>query len=235
MKANLGPTRWLRVLIVAVWLLMVMSVNVAGAAGSRSIRDSSESTAAPAAPSAPPTTDYSGNRSLRGDVAAPAPALSAPAAAPISYEPSAPAPVPTGACRDGEEWAMLNLINNYRAANGLARLQMTQTLSNAAEFHSADMAIGNYFGHTLANGASWSDNMATFGYGYETYRAENISAGYWSASDTFQQWLNSPEHNANMLNPNVSAVGIGRASDNSSDFGTYWTTTFGGTIDGAAC
>ena len=130
---------------------------------------------------------------------------------------------------------MLALINNYRGSNGLAPLQMTQTLSSAAEFHSGDMAARDYFGHTLSNGASWSDNMANFGYGYATYQSENIAAGNAGAAETFQQWLNSPSHNANMLNPNVTAIGIGRASSSGSAFGTYWTTTFGGVVDGGAC
>jgi uncharacterized protein YkwD len=77
--------------------------------------------------------------------------------------------------------------------------------------------------------------MAAFGYDYATYMAENIAAGNDSAAGTFQQWLTSAGHNANMLNPNVSAIGIGRASSGSSDFGAYWTTTFGGVIDGVAC
>jgi uncharacterized protein YkwD len=38
-----------------------------------------------------------------------------------------------------------------------------------------------------------------------------------------------------MLNPTITAIGIGRASSGGSDFGTYWTTTFGGIVDGGAC
>ncbi|HEV2108963.1 MAG TPA: CAP domain-containing protein [Thermomicrobiales bacterium] len=130
---------------------------------------------------------------------------------------------------------MLALINGYRAANGLTPLQMTQTLSNAAEFHSVDMASMNYFSHTLSSGLGWSENMTAFGYGYETSRAENIAAGNATAATTFQQWVTSPAHNANILNPNLSAIGIGRAYGAASDFGYYWTTTFGGVVDGAAC
>jgi uncharacterized protein YkwD len=138
-------------------------------------------------------------------------------------------------CRDSEEWAMLTLINQYRAANGLHELEMTQTLSDAAEYHSVDMATRDYFDHTLSNGLSWSENMTAFGYGFETYRAENIAAGNATALDTFQQWVNSPGHNANLLNPNVTAIGTGRAYSGTSEFGFYWTATFGGVVDGGAC
>lgn len=243
---HLRHTRWLRVMLVSVTLLTVLTANVSVVSASRSIRNSegpppaAVPSAAPAPASAPPV-ERSGGRSVRGGGEAGTPQNDpAPAQAPVSNAPPVAVPSPSepvqvGACRDGEEWVMLALINDYRAQNGLTALQMTQTLSNAAEFHSADMASRNYFGHTLASGASWADNMAAFGYGYATYRAENIAAGNLSAAGTFQQWLNSPEHNANMLNANVSAIGIGRASGTGSDFGTYWTTTFGGLVDGGAC
>ena len=43
----------------------------------------------------------------------------------------------------------------------------------------------------------------------------------------FDQWRNSSGHNKNMLNLNVRAIGIGRASKSASRYGWYWTTTFG--------
>lgn len=228
MNNRTHETRWFRVFVIVATILLVLTTGIATTSASRSIRDSGGSAApAPAAPAAPATN--AGDRTLRG---------AAPVAAPQIDTPPATvnqAPVETGACRDGEEWAMLELINSYRVANGLGSLQMTQTLSNAAEFHSADMASANYFDHTLSNGASWADNIWSAGYTYDTYLAENIAAGNPSAAATFQQWVNSPGHNANMLNPTISAIGIGRASSGGSDFGTYWTTTFGGIVDGGGC
>lgn len=46
------------------------------------------------------------------------------------------------------------------------------------------------------------------GYSYSTV-AENIAAGSRTPSQVFQQWMNSPGHRANMLNPDVSEVGVG--------------------------
>ncbi|MDP9369945.1 MAG: SH3 domain-containing protein [Chloroflexota bacterium] len=137
----------------------------------------------------------------------------------------------SGACADPEERTFLGLINNYRAANGLPGLQLSESLSGAADYHSVDMAHKDYFSHTLANGVTWGQNIANHGYTYDTYQGENIASGNESASATFDQWRNSPGHNANMLNPNFTAIGIGRAYNGNATYDWYWTTTFGGYVD----
>lgn len=147
--------------------------------------------------------------------------------------PTAPQP-PTNSgsygCPTGEELVMLGLINTLRAQNGVGRLTLSPTLTNAAEFHSRDMAARNYFSHDLPGIGTWSQNISNHGYPYGT-RAENIAAGNSSASATFNQWVNSAGHRANMLNPNLTAIGIGAAYGASSAYGTYWTNTFGSPID----
>ena len=40
-------------------------------------------------------------------------------------------------------------------------------------------------------------------------------------------WQNSPEHNATMTNPQYTEVGIGRAYNEASHYGWYWTATYG--------
>ena len=135
---------------------------------------------------------------------------------------------------DVEEKAFLKLINNYRATKGLKALRLTKTLGAAADHHSVEMATRNYFSHTLAGDVTWSQNIKNHGYTYNTYRGENIAAGNSTALATFNQWKNSPGHNANMLSPNFNAIGIGRAYAATSTYKTYWTTTFGGYQDAAA-
>lgn len=130
-----------------------------------------------------------------------------------------------------EECEFLNIINEYRAENGLRSLQISQKLGAAAKFHSADMARNNYFSHILDDGSTWSQNIQSTGYDYNTYRGENIAAGNYYAEYAFTQWVNSPTHNANMLNPDFTVIGIGLVSSDSSDWIYYWTTTFGGYTD----
>jgi uncharacterized protein YkwD len=143
----------------------------------------------------------------------------------------------TGYCADAEDVAFLQLINNYRAQNGLGPLALSQKLADASYVHSADMAAKNYFSHTFADGTSWDQNIRNFGYTYNTSMGENIAAGYSTASTVFTAWKNSSGHNANMLNSSYKAIGIARAYNSSSTYGWYWTTDFGGVVDasGAIC
>jgi len=132
-----------------------------------------------------------------------------------------------------EECAFLTLINQYRINNGLSALTISKTLSAAAEDHSIDMGMNNYFSHTLSDGTTWSQNIANHGYPTNTSRAENIAAGRESAAGVFDQWKNSPPHNANMLSSKYSAIGIGRAQITGSTYTWYWTNTFGSKVDQA--
>jgi hypothetical protein len=127
------------------------------------------------------------------------------------------------------------LINDYRKAHGLSSLKLSQTLSAAAEHHSLSMADNNYFDHFLIpEGIKWSQNMMNYGYTYNTWRGENIVAVTNTAAWAFQAWKNSPSHNENMLNSNYNAIGIGFVYRAGSQYGYYWTTDFGGYVDGAA-
>ena len=132
---------------------------------------------------------------------------------------------------DAEEVAFCNLINNYRASRGLPALRVSTSLTNAADWHSLDMATKNYFSHTDSLGRSSFTRMSAFGYSYGTYKGENIAAGNWSASATFEQWKNSSGHNANMLNANYKVMGIGRNYNALSTYKYYWTNDFGGYVD----
>jgi uncharacterized protein YkwD/uncharacterized protein YraI len=135
------------------------------------------------------------------------------------------------ACLDSEEVAFLGDINDYRAASGLRPLSVSASLSSAAAYHSIDMAANGYLSHTLLDGTGVQQNMANFGYQGGAW-GENIAAGMATASEALQLWQNSPEHNANMLNGQFGAIGIGRAYDAASPHGWYWTTIFGDVSDG---
>jgi uncharacterized protein YkwD len=130
---------------------------------------------------------------------------------------------------DNEAWAFLPLINEYRAQNGLGKLELSGTLTQSALWMSSDMAKNSYFSHTDSQGRSLSARLASFGYG-GTY-GENIAAGQASAQDVFKAWEQSPGHQANMLSPNYKAIGIARVVNPNSVYKTYWTTDFGAQVD----
>jgi uncharacterized protein YkwD len=148
-------------------------------------------------------------------------------------------------CADAPELEFLALINDYRAQNGLGTLSLGQHISAAAQHHSADMADRNYFSHTTLGTSDGPDErMLAHGYpANTTWWGENIYAGYGidehgadlgSARAAFEWWKNSPGHNANMLSPNYTVIGIDRASNPTSQYRNYWTTDFGGASDQAA-
>lgn len=138
---------------------------------------------------------------------------------------------PAAYAYDDEELAFLAQINNYRAQNGLPALTLSGTISNAAEGHSYDMAVRNYFSHTSQDGRSYVDRIRAAGYGYNTWLGENIAAGYTTSDSVFNAWRNSPGHNANMLKAEYRAIGIGRYYQAGSTYGWYWTTDFGGVAE----
>ena len=147
-----------------------------------------------------------------------------------------PANVTTAeACLDGEEIAFLARINDYRGANGLPELAVSQTLTAASEHHSLDMATTGHFDHVMSDGTTVPQNAAAHGYADSTI-GENIAAGtYWSdAATVFEGWRLSPDHNANMLNGGFGAIGIAREYGAASEYGWYWTTIFGGAADAQA-
>ena len=139
-----------------------------------------------------------------------------------------PAPAMATVPPDSEEQVFVTLINAYRVANGLNALAIEPTLQDSAGWMSKDMADGNYFSHTDSLGRDPFQRMAAFGYGYNTWMGENLAAGASSAQVAFDLWKGSPGHNANMLGPNYSVIGVARAYNANSAYGWYWTNDFGG-------
>jgi uncharacterized protein YkwD len=112
---------------------------------------------------------------------------------------------------------------SYKAAPPLRR---DSRLDNAAQGHTTEMANKNYFSHTGLNGSSPFDRMKAAGYRYRT-AGENIAAGYADVARTMQQWIKSPGHCQNIMNPAYVHLGIGFAQNSSSQYKNYWTQNFG--------
>jgi len=141
-----------------------------------------------------------------------------------------PAPVAvaqeSGSSLDSEESTFIDLLNAYRGSLGLAPVTLNYELSAAAKYHSVDMATNNYFAHYLSDGTDAGTNIQNFGYTGFPY-AENIAAGMATAQEAFTGWQNSPEHNATMTDSRYTEIGIGRAYGEGSQYGWYWTATYG--------
>ncbi len=138
-------------------------------------------------------------------------------------------------CGDAEELALLKLINDYRAQNGVGPLVLGPAMTAAATVQSKDMATNNFLGHDGSDGSTVWQRLATAGYIDPNTAGENVFAGDQTAQGAFDAWKASPGHNANMLNPAYVTIGISRENNPNSTFGWYWTNTFGQTVEANAC
>jgi hypothetical protein len=113
-------------------------------------------------------------------------------------------------------------------------LAVSDTLTFASKWMATDMAVYNYFSHTSRDGRVPLQRMSDAGYpGSQTYTGENMAAGYASAGEVLNGWINSPAHYAVLTNPNYRAIGVGRAASDGSSYHTYWVMDVGGIVDAA--
>jgi len=103
---------------------------------------------------------------------------------------------------------------------------MQSQLGQAAELHSQDLADHNITGHTGSDGSGPQQRIERAGYDWSWW-GENVFWGSSSAQVAFDWWRNSSGHNANMLHPQFTEIGVGRAFNASSTYDWYWTTDFG--------
>nr|WP_174733696.1 SafA/ExsA family spore coat assembly protein [Mesobacillus harenae] len=121
------------------------------------------------------------------------------------------------------EVQVIQLTNQERSKNGLKPLASNWELSRVARYKSADMRDKNYFAHNSPTYGDPFQMMKSFGI---TYRraAENIAAGQRTPQEVVQAWMNSPGHRKNILDPNLTQIGVGYVKGGS--YGHYWTQMF---------
>jgi stress response protein SCP2 len=114
--------------------------------------------------------------------------------------------------------------NAARARHGLPPLTVDARLAAAAHAHSADMVGRGFFAHESPDGRQVWDRAVAAGYAYRKV-AENIAAGQRTADEVVVGWMASPGHRANILDRDLTQIGVGRAEGGS--YGVYWTQVFG--------
>lgn len=125
---------------------------------------------------------------------------------------------------------VLDATNRYRQQAGLSPLRLNAKLNAAAQTHSVDMALNDFFNHTGSDQSTPFDRITGSGYSY-ALAAENIAAGYATPQSVVEAWMNSPGHRENILYPGLEEIGIGFYFL-PNDPGTlnrryYWTQDFG--------
>ena len=145
---------------------------------------------------------------------------------------------------------ILSAINKARSVardchDGLGLLPSAPALTwnselyDSAYEHSYDLATSNTFSHYGSGTASdvTGSNNSEKSYfidrieanGYTNYKVigENIAGGQTSIESAVEAWITSPAHCANLMNSKFTEVGVAVAVDGNSEYGIYWTQSFG--------
>ena len=122
---------------------------------------------------------------------------------------------------------MLTLINQQRQKGcncgntyykAVPPLKWNTTLEKVAKAHSDDMRRRNTMTHYGKDAKDPGNRLNKAGYKWSTW-AENVAMGQQNEEEVMKSWLKSPGHCANIMNPDVTEVGVARS-------GTYWTQLF---------
>jgi uncharacterized protein YkwD len=109
----------------------------------------------------------------------------------------------------GPAQTLFESANHERAARGLAPLKWSAELASAAHQHALRMAAHNAISHQLPGEPGMGDRATQAGAHFSSL-AENVAEGP-SAESIHRQWMNSPPHRANLLDPHLDSVGIAAA------------------------
>jgi uncharacterized protein YkwD len=138
---------------------------------------------------------------------------------PTSESPTPPSTSPSRP-KVTEEEQVVALVNAARAQSGCGPVKVEVKLRQAAQGHSTDMAIRDYFDHTTPEGIGFAERIVAAG--FPNPGAENIARGQTSATQVMNNWMESAGHRANILNCQLTRIGVGLDKD-----GWYWTQNFG--------
>jgi hypothetical protein len=100
------------------------------------------------------------------------------------------------------------LLNDERAAGGVAVVREHPLLNQAAQLHAEDMVAHDYLSHTDRDGGRARDRVAAVGYDWD-FIAENIAQGFGSNAAVMEAWMASPGHAENIMDPRAEDFGLG--------------------------
>jgi uncharacterized protein YkwD len=102
-----------------------------------------------------------------------------------------------------DQQRFLELINEHREQNGLGPVELSDELSQAMTDHAQDMDQAGRMYHSDESGGKIAGGGTM----------ENVAQGQQSVDEVFQAWMESPGHNKNMLDPNITEIGLGHVGD----------------------
>lgn len=125
-----------------------------------------------------------------------------------------------------EQWKrdVLALVNQERAKNGLGALAWGTTCENAATVRAREIMTS--YSHTRPDGSAFDTACSVPATGGKA--GENLNAGNAAVSPetVVASWMASPDHRANILDPDFKYVAVGFIFDPNSSYKTYWSQYF---------
>lgn len=120
--------------------------------------------------------------------------------------------------------AVIEMVNKERKAAGKSELQADDTLNEIAAKRAKELA--EKFSHNRPDGSSCFTAYDDAGYTNYKAAAENIAYNYSdSAADVMKMWMNSSGHTANILNDDLTKIGVGFYESGGK---YYWVQVFAG-------
>jgi uncharacterized protein YkwD len=102
--------------------------------------------------------------------------------------------------------ALFDDLNHERTSRGLSALTWDSNLAEAARLHVQRMADANTISHQLPGEPDMKTRITESGARFSMV-AENVAVGA-SPATIHDGWMHSPGHRANILDPQLTAVGI---------------------------
>ena len=101
---------------------------------------------------------------------------------------------------------VLYRVNIARMAHGLAPLTRHDGLATSAQRWAEHLRDTNTFEH-----GAWAERISEY-YAHWRTIGENLAAGYVTAQDAVDGWMDSDGHRANILNAEFEEAGVGYAA-----------------------
>lgn len=121
------------------------------------------------------------------------------------------------------EQRVLELINEERVQRGLRPVRYNGTLDNAAEKHADHMSIVGKMAHDGIGDGDPGERIRAEG--FRNAWGENVATGQTSPEQVVREWMNSPTHRRNILDPNYSLMGVSYVTAENGR--SYWAQEFG--------
>jgi uncharacterized protein YkwD len=109
------------------------------------------------------------------------------------------------------EREVIQRLNDVRAQHGLGALRPARSLSRAADRHSRDMLVRDFFDHLSSDGTPFDQRVRRFA--RASMVGETLASlpdRYGGAATVVEIWMNSPAHRAIVLHPRLTRVGVAR-------------------------